>query len=131
MNESLNSAMETAFSALVPSVGKASTKEGEILRAFGRIYYRWNNDGDQYFTGYGCETVGPAATFIIQNVPAVAAALKGFPNQNTTSDADYTALLETVGATILGSIAGSRTPNTADFWNTPSLWEEESDDCDD
>lgn len=31
---------------LVPSTGKCSTREGEMLRALSRLYYRYFNDGD-------------------------------------------------------------------------------------
>ena len=34
------------YDKYVPSMGKASTLGGEILRAINRIVYRWYNDGD-------------------------------------------------------------------------------------
>lgn len=63
------SSYEDKFSALfheyVPSSGKSDTLGGEIIRAVNKIEYRWYNDGDVYFTGYGKETCGPAAKFLV------------------------------------------------------------------
>jgi len=50
---------------LVPSSGKSKTIEGEMVRAMMRIIYRYYNDGDYFFEGYGCETAGPAHSFLI------------------------------------------------------------------
>lgn len=35
------------WAELVPAIGVAETKEGELLRAMGKLYYRWYNDGDK------------------------------------------------------------------------------------
>ena len=32
---------------LIPGAGKADSLQGEVLRAAGRLYYRWYNDGDR------------------------------------------------------------------------------------
>lgn len=37
---------DTLFSTLVPSQGKCETVEGELLRAVGRIYYDYYNNGN-------------------------------------------------------------------------------------
>ena len=57
--------MEALFNELVPRIGKADTLAGEILRAAGRISYRWSNDGDQIGIGYGKETCNAAARFLL------------------------------------------------------------------
>ena len=57
--------LETLFSELVPRIGKADSLAGEILRAAGRIGYRWSNDGDQIGIGYGKETCNAAARFLL------------------------------------------------------------------
>ena len=49
---------------LLPNKGKAETLEGELLRAINRIVYRFFNDGDVFFEGYGKETCGPAVDFL-------------------------------------------------------------------
>lgn len=56
---------EVLFHEYVPSSGKSDTLGGEILRATNKIEYRWYNDGDVYFAGYGKETCGPAAKFLV------------------------------------------------------------------
>ena len=52
------------FDVLVPDSGKSDTLAGEIIRAVTRIGYRWYNDGDYFYTGYGLETCGPDAAFL-------------------------------------------------------------------
>ena len=52
------------FEKLVPGSGSAGTVEGEMLRAINRIIYRWYNDGDWFFRGYGVETAAPAMAFL-------------------------------------------------------------------
>jgi len=60
---------ETLCEALVPAAGPTGTIEGEIVRAINRILYRYYNDGDYWFEGYGCETAGDAATFLTKHSP--------------------------------------------------------------
>ena len=56
---------EPLWNKLVSSSGASKTVEGEILRAVNRIIYRWGNDGDYFWTGYGAETAGPAMAYLI------------------------------------------------------------------
>jgi hypothetical protein len=56
---------EPLYGELVPGAGKADTVQGEMLRAINRIVYRYYNDGDEYHTGYGTETAGPAHSFLV------------------------------------------------------------------
>ena len=53
------------FHELVPSMGKADTVAGEIVRATCRIGYRNWNDGDHIGVGYGKETCNPAARYLL------------------------------------------------------------------
>ena len=41
---------------LVPACGMANTVAGEIIRAMDRLIYRYYNDGDRPYDGYGNET---------------------------------------------------------------------------
>ena len=41
-------AYDRFYKELVPSSGKASTPNGELLRVISKIYYRYYNDGDTY-----------------------------------------------------------------------------------
>jgi len=52
------------FGKLVPGSGAAETVEGELMRAINRLVYRWYNDGDYFYKGYGAETAGPAHSFL-------------------------------------------------------------------
>lgn len=56
---------ENLYDKYVPSVGNANTVGGELLRAVGRIEYRYYNDGDILNIGYGKETVNPSARFLL------------------------------------------------------------------
>ena len=55
------------FDKLVPGSGNSDTIEGEMLRAINRIVYRYYNDGDFFYKGYGAETAGPAHSFLINS----------------------------------------------------------------
>lgn len=54
------------FEELVPGMGAADTKAGELVRAVSRIGYRFYNDGDKIGVDYGNETCNPAARYIIK-----------------------------------------------------------------
>ena len=58
---------DVLFSKLVPGSGDSETVEGELIRAINRIIYRWFNDGDYFYQGYGAETAGPAHSFLINS----------------------------------------------------------------
>ena len=60
--------LEALFDILVPSSGPAETLAGELVRAMMRIEYRYYNDGDYFYTGYGIETCGSSAAFIADKV---------------------------------------------------------------
>lgn len=53
------------FEELVPSMGKADTVAGEIVRATCWLGYRNWNDGDHIGVGYGNETCNPAARYLL------------------------------------------------------------------
>lgn len=57
--------LDALFNELVPRIGKADSLAGELVRATGRIGYRWFNDGDLIGVGYGKETCNCAARFLI------------------------------------------------------------------
>lgn len=57
--------LETLFDELVPESGMADTVAGEIVRALMRILYRDSNDGDKFYEGYGLETAGPSAAYLM------------------------------------------------------------------
>jgi hypothetical protein len=71
MNEYLSGDLEKRneplFDKLVPSSGDSEFVEGEMIRAMNRIVYRWYNDGDKFWQGYGTETAGPAHSFLVNS----------------------------------------------------------------
>ena len=56
--------MHQLWEAFVPDTGPAETLFGEMLRAAGRVQYRYYNDGDMYGNGYGKETVNNAISYL-------------------------------------------------------------------
>lgn len=63
------------FKELVPMDGNCETVEGEMLRAINKIMYRWMNDGDYFYDGYGIETAGSAHIYLTEH-SSLAAELK-------------------------------------------------------
>lgn len=61
-------ALSELFKKLVPASGKADTVAGEVVRALNRIIYRFKNDGDVFYEGYGLETVAPSLQYILDIV---------------------------------------------------------------
>lgn len=57
------------FNKLVPASGAAETVEGEMVRAIMRVWYRYFNDGDYFFRGYGKETAGPSVNWLKTQTP--------------------------------------------------------------
>lgn len=49
---------------LVPACGQAATVAGEIIRAMDRLVYRWFNDGDKPYQGYGNETCNSSYRYL-------------------------------------------------------------------
>lgn len=60
---------------LVPSNGKTESTAGELIRALMRLHYRWSNDGDYFFKGYGLQTAGPSAAYIADTIRGDASVL--------------------------------------------------------
>jgi hypothetical protein len=67
LQEPLKSRNEALWDKLVPSSGPSKSVEGEMLRAMNRLVYRWYNDGDRFWEGYGTETAGPAHSFLVNS----------------------------------------------------------------
>lgn len=62
-------AIDKLFKKLVPAQGPAETVEGEMIRAISRVIYRYRNDGDYFFRGYGKETALPSVNWLRKNSP--------------------------------------------------------------
>lgn len=61
--------LDELFKKLVPGNGSSDTEEGEMVRAIMRIWYRYFNDGDYFFRGYGKETALPSVNYLKQKSP--------------------------------------------------------------
>jgi len=125
---------EPLYDKLVPGQGDAETIEGEMLRAINRIVYRFYNDGDKYFEGYGTETAGPAHSFLVNaNHPLKSAMVKLF--DEPSGDNSYERMLKDVLDMILDYIEsrqGKYTKNTlGGMFNYEPEFEEEEEDDDD
>ncbi len=125
---------EPLYDKLVPGQGDAETVEGEMLRAINRIVYRFYNDGDKYFEGYGTETAGPAHSFLVNaNHPLKSAMIKLF--DEPSGDNSYERMLKDVLDMILDYIEsrqGKYSKNTlGGMFNYEPEFEEEDEDEDD
>lgn len=63
-NKSSEQKLEDYGDKLVPAVGKADTVAGELVRAMGRLLYRFYNDGDKVNSGYGQETCNSSFRYL-------------------------------------------------------------------
>lgn len=122
---------EALYDKLVPGSGPAETVEGEMLRAVSRIIYRYFNDGDFYYKGYGKETAGPAHRYLTTATPikrqlasifakAKADAPRGgddSPEQYTQDDGYSEGLQAALDAVVayVKSKGSNLTPNTDDM----------------
>ena len=85
------------FDKLVPGSGNADTVEGEIIRALNRLIYRWGNDGDLFWSGYGAETAGPAMEYLTDasDIPfEIREKFKAWENDNFGKDYDKGELID-------------------------------------
>jgi hypothetical protein len=125
---------EPLYNELVPGQGDAETVEGEMLRAINRIIYRFYNDGDKYFQGYGTETAGPAHSFLVNaNHPLRSAMVRIF--NEPSEDDSYERMIKDALDIILDHIEsrqGKYTKNTmGGIFDFEPEFEEEDDDYDD
>ena len=103
-----NPSFEDAFDKLVPSSGACESVGAELIRAVNRLEYRWLNDGDRFFAGYGLETCGSPAAFISDNVEEYGKPSKDDIDmiisdaaENNLNDDDYTNFLDTLKERII------------------------------
>ena len=89
--------LEDLFKPFVKQSGTSDTQGGEIVRAYNRLAYR--NDGDFYYEGYGLETCGGDATFLIEETDdAIGRLLEDYANEHIqdyqVNDDAYTKFIE-------------------------------------
>jgi hypothetical protein len=73
----------------VPVEGKAYNVYGEILRALGRISYRYLNDGDYFYEDYGVETCGSSAWYLKHVCPLKDKFAPSIKNAEFKREKDY------------------------------------------
>jgi len=98
--------LEDLFKPFVKQSGTSDTQGGEIVRAYNRIAYRNYNDGDLYYEGYGLETCGGDASFLIEETDdTIARLLKDYADKHIEdyqiNDDAYTKFIE---ETLAGAI---------------------------
>ena len=132
-NEKLETRSDVLFGKLVPASGNAGTMEGEMLRAINKIIYRHYNDGDYFFTGYGCETAGPAHSFLIHGCP-LSYKLKPIFDKTIDDTSDYEKVIYEVLEIILDYIDsrnGDYEVSDVDMYDFESMFEEEEEEEED
>jgi len=128
---------EPLYDKLVKGSGKSDTVEGEILRAVNRIIYRWGNDGDYFWKGYGAETAGPAISYLVNSfmIPQVIQSkFKAWESNNTGEDYDIKELEDLLAIAleyIEAKDESEYSKNTEDMFDYESEYEDEEDDYDD
>ena len=130
-------AVDYYFERMVPAMGKAETINGEIIRAVVRIGYRWYNDGDKFFEGYGCTTAGPALAFLTNCSEIDSQIRAGFSSAewkavDSFRDENYEAFLQQLFELAVKHVETiPNKPTEVDMFDFDSNYEEEWDDEDD
>jgi hypothetical protein len=134
LSETLQERNEVLFGRLVPFSGKCETAEGETLRAVNKIVYRYYNDGDKFFEGYGCETAGPAHAYLFEVSPLQREVAPIIDRMDGADDQGYEQGLVELTDTVVTHIEGlldsghHLTPNDFDMLDCESRYEDEEDD---
>ena len=127
---------EPLYDKLVKGSGKSDTVEGEILRAVNRIIYRWGNDGDYFWKGYGAETAGPAISYLVNSsmIPQIIQSkFKAWESNNDGEDYDIKELEDLLAIAleyIEGKDESQYSKNTEDMFDYESEYEDEEEDDD-
>lgn len=112
--------IDMLFDELVPECGAADNVAGEIIRALGRLRYRYYNDGDLIGIGYGNETCNAAARFLQKHTtPEISRIIELM--WGLMIKAQYEDLLNDLSAAVAKFIEDKpelkTTENTDDMWN--------------
>lgn len=114
--------IEALYEELVPSMGKADTEAGEILRALGRIRYRYYNDGDMIGLDYGNETCNAPARYLMGHgrgtrIPEIIGYMWGGAGFNIRKYEELLEALEEEVYYLLLDNPSARTNHTEDMWS--------------
>jgi len=127
---------------LVPDSGAADTVEGELIRAVGKLIYRYYNDGDYYYEGYGSETAGPSAAFLLDRAAKlhIDGLTQAIDAAQGKEDEEYKKALANIEKIVVDYVRGKEgkhTKNEDDMLATPystyaaKQWGSEEEDYDD
>lgn len=130
LNEEIENRLNKLFNANVPSMGAAETHGGECIRAVTRLAYRYFNDGDYFFEGYGCETCGSQATFLKEYTNYE---IKQLINSGVgLSETDYIVFLNKLATAVMDYAETQLDkPLIIDGQDVESEWEEQPEEEDD
>lgn len=116
---------QTLFDKLVPYHGPANTVEGELIRAISKIAYRWYNDGDYFFMGYGAEIAGAAASYLRDSqIPGIQRDISAADGQFGEG---YTTIIEKIVESVVEYVKSKGdelTPNYGDMLEYDNYWED-------
>jgi hypothetical protein len=103
---STDDAIESLHTALVPPQGIAETVAGELVRATMRILYRDYNDGDKFFMGYGLETCGGSAQYLMDmGINEALKEILGEAWRYADNDDAYTTAITSMAKEVINHIA--------------------------
>ena len=119
---------EPLYNELVAGSGKSDTVEGEMLRAINRIVYRYYNDGDEYHTGYGTETAGPAHSFLVNASHSLKSLISTLFKNGTNYEQTIKDVLDAI-LDYIESRQGKYTPNNlGDMFDYEAEFEDDTSD---
>ena len=101
---STDDAIQKLHNALVPSSGVADTVAGELVRATMRILYRDYNDGDKFFMGYGLETCGGSAQYLMDMGMSTVKEILSDVHKYADDDGAYTVAITSLAKEVLNQI---------------------------
>jgi hypothetical protein len=128
--EQLEERNDVLWNKLVPQAGPCETKEGETLRAINRIVYRYLNDGDYFYKGYGIKTAGAAHAYLMEGSPLADTI---YPILEESVKGDYEGNLNKALAVVVDWIESKSeyTPNEEDMFDFPPHFTEEEEEDED
>jgi hypothetical protein len=132
-NGAYDKKFDALFTKLVPDSGPAKTAEGELIRATAKVGYRWSNDGDKFYEGYGCQTAGSSATYLLKSgVPGIKELIRKI--EGSPGDSEYSKFVDALVKVVVEYVVskgGKYTKNLKDNLDTPSEWVEDADEDED
>ena len=133
--DDIEGTVEKLFDILVPPTGNAESTAGELTRAISKLIYRYYNDGDVFYKGYGIETCGNAIAFIVEKLESLDSTAGNMQQiiervaENEYKDEKYETFLLDIADSILYLIAENPeliTDNTNEnMYDTNAYWIEE------